>query len=217
MINLFDHNFDVAAKQEVHKDIAGRADAAADLKEQLEIARKEGFDAGRDLGRKEAKIEFEAQAAERQEQERQIIQEQLAKLTAQDLRNQTEAERDITELCLGIAERLAPELLQSYGSKLAIERIRQAVQQVRSDPVLIIRAHQDVVTALQSETPGWLSKAGRNVQIDLAADPEMARGAAQVQWKGGRLEYDLETACNAIRHALAEAAETYNEATQKAG
>ena len=217
MINLFGQNFDLEAKRTVHKESAATAQATADLKEQLEVARKQGFDAGRDLGRKEAKTEFEAAAQERLESERQIIQDQLAQMVQQDNQQQAETERDIVELFLGIADRLAPELTKTYGTQLAIDRIRHAVQQVRSDPALSIRAHADVIAALQSESATWLATAGQNARIDLHPDAAMARGAAQVRWNGGRLEYDIEAACDAIREALAEAAEHYNEATQKAG
>lgn len=213
MINLFDHNFDVEAKQSVHRDATTAAKATADQKEQLEVARKEGFDAGRDLGRKEAKAEFDEGASDRFEQERQVIQEQLAQLIAQDTQQKTTSERDIVELFLGIAERLVPELIGSYGPALAIDRIRHAVQQARTDPALTIRACSDVITALETETPGWLTVASRTAQIELVSDPQMPRGTAQVQWNGGRLEYDIEAACVTVLQSLAQAEKEYNEAT----
>ncbi len=213
MINLFDHNFDVDAKQSVHRDASAAATATADLKEQLEAARKEGFDAGHDLGQKEAKSEFDASASDRFEQERQMIQKQMAELIAQDTQQQKETERDIVELFLGIAERLVPELINNYGPALATDRIKHVVQQARTDPALTIRACSDVISALENESPSWLTVASLNVEINLVTDLQMQRGVAQVQWKGGRLEYDIEKASINVLQALAQAAKEYNEAT----
>lgn len=213
MITLFDHNFDVESERSVHRDATSSIEAIADLKEQLETARKEGFEAGRDLGQKEAKAEFDAGAAERFEQERQSIQEHLAQLVAQDTRHHKETERDIIELFLGIAERLVPELIGHYGPQLAADRIKQAVQQTRTAPELTINACPDVVAVLEDEATSWLTIASHTAEIDIFADPDMPRGSAQVRWKGGRLEYDLETACTQMLQALAQAANDYNEAT----
>ena len=70
-----------------------------------------------------------------------------------------------------------------------------------------------MISVLQNEVPDWLTLASRNAQIDLVTDPEMLRGAAQVHWKGGRLEYDIEAACAVVLQSLAQAANDYNEAT----
>jgi flagellar biosynthesis/type III secretory pathway protein FliH len=213
VITLFDHNFDAETEQSTHRDAAATVTAIADLKEQLETARKEGFEAGRDLGRKEAKAEFDAGAAERFEQERQLIQESLAQLVAKDTRDRSDTERDIIELFLGITERLVPELIGHYGPQLAADRIKQAVQQSRTSPELTITACPDVVAALEDEATSWLTIASHTAEIDIFADPDMPRGSAQVRWKGGRLEYDLETACTQMLRALTQAANDYNEAT----
>lgn len=213
MISLFDHNFDVEAERSVHQNTSATIEAIADLKEQLETARKEGFEAGRALGLREAKVEFDAGAADRFEQDRQMIQKQLAELIQQDTRHHKDTERDIIELFLGIAERLVPELINQYGSTLAVDRIKHAVQQTRTDPELTISACSDVVAALEVEAPSWLTHASQDAEIDIFVDPEMPRGSVQVRWKGGRLEYDIETACEQVLQALAEAANDYNEAT----
>lgn len=211
MISFFDHNFDAEINVSIHCEASTAATAISNLKEQLEIARKEGFDAGRELGMNEARTEFDETATHRFEQDRQIIQEQLARLMAQDAQQQTTTERDIVELFLGIAERLVPNLLSTFGTALAIDQIRHAVQQVRTDPSLTIRACSEVINALQTEKPGWLTIASRNAQIDLISDPQMSRGTAQVQWSGGRLEYDIEAACLTVIQLLAQAEKDYNE------
>ena len=217
MIDLFQRNFDTDAKRAVHGDASATAEAIADLKAQLEAARQEGFDAGRTIGRQDAKAEFDAAETERLTLERDAIRTQLEALVASDTQLRLDTERDIVELFSGIAERLVPELLDTYGVDLAIARIRQSVQQSRTDPVLIVRACPDVISVLENEAPDWLSNASRNTQIDLQADPSMNRGAAQVRWKGGRLDYDIHAASLAMLKGLAKAAEDYEKATQKAG
>lgn len=213
MISLFDHNFDVEAERSVHRDASSALGAIVDLKEQLEAARKEGFEAGRTIGHQDAKAELDAEAAARFEQERQSIQTQLAQLVEQDTRLHRRTERDIIELFLGVADRLAPQLITQYGPALAADRIRQAVQQTRTDPELTISASPEVVAVLDEEAPSWLTEASNRLEIDICADPDMPKGSAKVRWKGGRLEYDIEAACTKILQALAQAAEEYNEAT----
>lgn len=217
MIDLFKRNFDTDARRSVHGEASAAAEAVADLKVQLEAARQEGFDAGRSIGKQNAQAEFDAAETERLALEREAIRAQLEKLAIADAQLRIETERDIVELFAGIAERLVPELLDAYGVDLAIARIRQCVQQSRTDPVLIVRACPDVVDVLQHEAPDWLSKASRNTEIDLQPDPTMNRGAAQVLWRGGRLDYDIHAACFAMKKALTKAAENYAKATQKAG
>lgn len=217
MIDLFQRNFDLDARQAVHGDALAEAEAIADLKAQLDAARQEGFDAGRRIGRQDAEAEFTAAESGRMAAERDAIRAQIDALTAQDARARQEAERDITELFLGMADRLVPELLDTYGLDLALGRIRQAVQSSRTDPVLVIRACPDVIAVLETEAPGWLSAASQSTQIELEPDPEMNRGAAQVRWKGGRMDYDLAAAAEAMRKALAEAARKYEQTSQKAG
>lgn len=216
MINLFNHNFDTEINQSVDQNIVAEARAIADLKEQLEVARREGFDAGRSIGQKEAQTEFDQEASNRFERDRQSICEQLAQLIAQDTQQQATTERDIVELFLGIAERLVPELISTYGPGLAVDRIRHAVQQARTDPTLTIRACSDLISALEIEAPGWLTIASRTAQIDLIREPQMPRGTAIVEWTGGRLEYDIEAACLTVLQSLAQAQKEYNEATEKA-
>jgi len=217
MIDLFQRNFDTDSKGSVYGDASAAAEAIADLKSQLEAARQEGFDAGRTIGKQDAQAEFDAAETERLKLEREAIRAQIEALAASDTQLRLDTERDIVELFSGIAERLVPEILDTYGVDLAVARIRQSVQQSRTDPVLIVRACPDVIGVLQHEAPDWLSNASRNIKIDLQTDPSMNRGAAQVCWRGGRLNYDIHAASLAMLKGFAKAAEDYEKATQKAG
>ncbi|MFT6676410.1 MAG: hypothetical protein ACJAVM_002614 [Sulfitobacter sp.] len=219
MIDLFQRNFDHQPETPQGAAAENERALAAQTQQELRVkeARQEGFDAGRSVGRIDAQGELDVARETRLTQERTAIRDQLNALLEQDAELRRQTERDIIELFLGIAERLVPELLEKYGADLAIARIRQSVELVRTDPILTIRACPDVTTALQSDTQGWLSSLSRTAQIDVVADPEMNGSAAQVKWKGGRLEYDIEQASAAMIAALASAADDFNQATQKAG
>lgn len=217
MIDLFQRNFDTDTTPLKQSATAATAEATLDLKLQLEEARQQGFDAGRDLGKRDAQEEFAEAEAERLIAERAAIREQLSALLHQDEKLRRDTERDIVELFLALGERLTPELLDTYSADLAVARIRESVERVRSDPVLSIHAAPDVIAQLQDETPEWLDDATQDKVIKLIADPEMSRGAAQVRWKGGRLEYDLNAAATAMIAALRQAADTYTHPDQKAG
>lgn len=217
MIELFRHNFDVEEKQAREDETAGHQEPTADLKAQLETARQEGFDAGRAIGKQDAQAELEAAEAMRLGQVRDVIAAQLQALVAQDKRDAEETERDITELFCTIAERLVPELLDSLGVDLTIEKIRQSVRLARSEPRLSIRTSPEVVAQLEEEANDWFDDATRHTEIELLADPQMNRGAATVDWTTGRLEYDLNAACFAVLTALQEAAGNYANIKQDAG
>lgn len=217
MIELFRHNFDVEEKKALNGEGGKNAEALADLRTQLDTARQEGFDAGRTIGKQDAQAEMAASDAERLARVRDSIAAQLQTLAAQDNRHAEETEKDITELFCTIAERLVPELLDSFGVDLAVERIRQSVRLARSEPRLSIRTSPEVLAVLEDEAPDWLDDATRHTEIEFLADPQMNRGAATVDWQAGRLEYDLNAACFAVLTALQDAAETFNKNRQEAG
>lgn len=216
MMELFRHNFDDEDRRALHKETLSNAEGIADLKAQLEEARQQGFDAGRAHGRQEAKAEFETMDAERLAQMRGTISQQLADLADADARSFHETEHNIIDLFSAVAERLVPELLDRYGIALAIERIRQSVDKARTDPVLMIRTSPEVMEALEGEAPEWLSDTARKTQIEFISDPLMNKAAALIQWKGGRLEYDLHAACYSMITALHDAAKDLNKSNKKA-
>ena len=219
MIDLFQRNFDTDARpaQKAEAAAVAEAEAEAELNQQLEAARQQGFDAGRRIGRQDAEEDLQVKAVERHEAILAEIQAQIAALAATDARHSLEMERDIVELFSGIAERLVPELLDTYGIDLALSRIRTSIEHARTDPVLKIRACPDVIGVLQHESPQWLSPASGEAQITLQPDADMNPGAVQVHWQGGQLEYDLHAASQAMMQALAHAAEEYENETQRAG
>tara|TARA_R110001592_G_scaffold8733_3_gene47217 strand:- start:1801 stop:2442 length:642 start_codon:yes stop_codon:yes gene_type:complete len=211
MINLFDRNFDVDARRAVH----GAAADDAEMNLRLAEARKSGFDAGRTVGKQDAKAEFEAEEDIRLTHEREQICAKLDELIATDEMHRRDTENDIVELFLGIADRIVPEFLLTYGSDLAIERIRQSVALVRTDPVLSVHVSPDVATALNEEPVAWMPPTNDAVTVKVVADPKLARGNAKVQWKGGKLEYDIEAATNAVHAALAEASQQFKIITRE--
>jgi flagellar biosynthesis/type III secretory pathway protein FliH len=207
MIDLFRHNFDAAPPQE--PPLSPEARAEKEEREAEARARQQGFDAGRDLGRREALEEFETKAAERLEQDRAALRAQLAELMAGEAARAELAERDMVELFLGIGERLFPDLLARYGQGLALEQVRQALRQGRSAPSLRVTARPELINALQAALPDWFGSAAEAATIALSAEPEMAPEAVAVSWEGGRLAYDPQEAAAAILEALRTAARDY--------
>ena len=180
MIDLFARNFDSDNAPAV--PVTTLDDEELNLR--LAEARKQGFDAGRAVGRLDAQAEFDAQEDERLAAESEAIRGQLDVLIAQDTRQCRATEADIVELFLGIGDRLVPELLQTYGVDLSIT------------------ACPDVVARLEAHPPVWLPTSTDDASIKISADSDLPRGAAQVVWQGGKLEYDIEQATTAVRSAL---------------
>lgn len=212
MIELFDRNFD----SESGPVFTEKQNPNSELDDKLAKARQEGFDAGRRVGKLDAQTEFDATEAERLTQEREQIKAQLIELVQADANQAYEAERDIVEMFLGITDRLVPELLAQYGTDLAVARIRESVKKARTDPILSIHAHPDVVNALEEQATTWLEEQPLAAKVNIVGDPKMAAGAAQVSWKAGRLNYDIAAAAQAMREALEIAAKQLKENNKEA-
>lgn len=206
MIELFKHNFDEEQRRPVDTHETETADSIDELKSRLAEARQQGFDAGRACGKQDAIAEFEKSDAARLAQIREKIWVQLEQLTKQDALHRKNAEKDVIDLFCALAERLVPELIDRYGIALAVERIRKSLNNARTDPILTIKTSPEVMDVLETEAQDWLSKISWETELEMIADPQMNQSAAQVYWKGGRLEYDLHAACYSVLSALQEAA-----------
>ena len=217
MINLFARNFDEQPEESPPEREVQDVVETPDLTEQLETARQEGFDAGRRIGRQEAQAEADAKEGDRLSTTQAAIQAELARLSAADAMVARQMEHDIVELFSGIAERLVPELLETYGPELAVSRIRESLEQVRTDPVVAIKASPEIIERLQTSAPEWLTAPVGQPKIELVPGTDMNPGAATVKWKGGRLEYDMHAACLAVLQALATAAEDYSQTPEEVG
>lgn len=216
MTDLFQRNFDVELNGLVSRVDTPAARSEVELQLMVEAARLEGIEIGKAEGRREAEVAFQQTLAESAGQERAAIQEQLKILLTRETRTRALMERDIIEMFLGISERLIPELLDNYGVDLAVGAIRQSIERTRSTQVLTVRTSPEVTDVLDREKIDWLYEEARGVDINIVSDANMVRGAVDVVWGGGRLEYNLEAACDAIFAALQDAAETLNETQSEA-
>lgn len=216
MTDLFQRNFDAELNGLVPTTDAPVARSDIERQLMIEEARREGIEIGKAEGRREAEAGFQQTLAASAAQERAAIQEQLKFLLTRETHTRAQMERDIIEMFLGISERLIPELLDSYGPDLAVETIRQSIERTRSAQVLTVRASPEVTDVLAREKVDWLYEDTRGVDINIVSDTSMVRGAVEVAWDGGRLEYNLETACDVIFAALKDAAETLKETHSEA-
>jgi len=216
MTDLFQRNFDAEMNGLVSHADTPSARSDIELQLLIEEARREGVEIGKAEGRREAEAAFQQTLAASASQERAAIQEQLKILLSKETHTRAQMERDIIEMFLGISERLIPELLDRYGPDLAVETIRQSIERTRSAQVLTVRASPEVTDVLAREKVDWLYEDARGVDINIVSDTSMVRGAVEVAWDGGRLEYNLEAACDAIFAALRDAADALNETHSEA-
>ena len=216
MSDIFQRNFDSELSGLVSNVNSPAARSDVELQLMLEEARLEGVEVGKAEGRREAEAAFQQTLAQSASQERAAIVEQISALISRETHTRDQIEQDIIEMFLGISERLIPELLDSYGIDLAVTTIRQSIEGTRSGQVLTIRTSPEVTDVLDREKIDWLYEDARGVDINIVSDTSMVRGAVHVEWDGGRLEYNLEAACDAIFAALKDAAETLKEIQSEA-
>ena len=205
MTDIFRRNFDFETTGIVSTMPSAAARSEVELQLKLEAARLEGIEIGKQEGRKEAEAAYHKALEDGATQERAAIREQLAHLLAKESRTRAQLEREIVEMFLGISERLIPELLDTHAVDLAVGVVRQNLEKARGQKKLQVHACPDVAEMLNRESMDWLYGETSGVDISVTSDTNMARGAVQIEWDGGRLEYDLDAACTAISTALQNA------------
>jgi flagellar biosynthesis/type III secretory pathway protein FliH len=216
MIELFQRNFDAEPDNAASGGMARpEAPAQDDLQPKLDAAKQEGFEAGIARGQELAQASFESAAADALAQVRQEILGQLSHLAAQEQAWRQMTERDCVEMFLALAERLFPELLDRFGSDLAVERVRNCLAQAQPTRRLRIKASPDLLEMLEPEIAAWRAEQDDGPEVSLSANAELTGPAVQVTWQDGGLTYDPAAACAGVLEALRSAAQTETTTPQE--
>ena len=201
MIDLFIRNFDdIAPVQQTLPEPAApefeETTVEINLDDLVAQARQDGYDAGFQDGCAHIAAQHADSDAALMSEDHAAIKSQLAELLTQDAARVADSKRATLELLTGMAERLFPELLAAYGEQLALEQVKDALEKIHTQSEIVIKARPSIAAALEA---GLADLAPQNTVRILADDTgDMAR----VEWREGRMEFHLDTACADVLAAL---------------
>ncbi len=221
MINLFHRNFDaetdpipVSAETDTAPE-SPRSYSPEQVEEMLTQIRTATFADGKAAGIAEARAEEQASRETRVADALSAIREFLADLTQQDEARRREIEAEMTELVLGIGERIVPEVMANCAIDQVTARIRAGLRMAAGGGGITIRvapAIRDQVTERLPESGG----AGNDrLPVDILTDPALPEGAARLEWRNGFMEYDLGRACDEVLDTLRDATAKLNPKSGK--
>jgi len=180
-------------------------------------AREAALQQGREEGAAVARAEVQESQAARGAAALESIAARMSDLLAQDATHRRALERDVVDMLVDIAERIAPEFLSAYSADLAQARIRAGLRMAGGSPKLTIRVSPEVAQVLEPQLVAMAQSAGVEPAPQLVAEPTLDAGEVRLDWDNGRLDYSLERSCEAVLTALREAAGKLNDDQGKVG
>ena len=184
----------------------------AEITKMLADARAEGQTAGltegESAGRQAERATIEAEALGAL----QALQAQLAEFNTQDASRRDDMQRDIVDLFLDIAERVAPDFLAAHSAELVQARLSEAVN--------LAREHSRLNITLSPETQSLMAETFKVLDptedlLIINGDPDFKPGEARVTWDNGFLKYNIDRVVGELLDGLREASAKLNPQPQK--
>jgi len=171
---LFDKEFDPAG-------LGGRPVEEAPTRQDVELARQQGYEEGRAAGRSEAEAEqakLEAEALARIAREvGAFVQHHAASL--EQLRNENLA------LALSIGRKLARRLMATQPLAEVEELVEGSLQRLLGEARIVIRLHHGLLDAMQARVDALARRTGFDGQVILLGEDDIAPGDCRVEWADG--------------------------------
>ena len=212
---LFDFDFDdiqlmeAIDQAESEEDLAPEEDVGIEPEPEpplfsendVEIARQEGFSAGKEAGNQEALTGIEN-----------IICHALDKIAidiSQVKDNQNEfnerTEHDATELALSVCRKIFPTLSEEGKLTEVSEMARSMISQILSEPKFTIYTHADVVDPLREKLEPFLSEKGFKGTVSVVDDKSISLSGCRVEWQDGQAVRDPEVTLQEIEQTVSTA------------
>ena len=188
----FDLDFDAPEEPEVEKveeeEIEPEEIIPTFSEEELEQARAEGFEAGKEEGRREAADATEQKLLE-------TIEAACAKLS--DIYNtQTEANRDIAREMISVSTAISKKMFPDLNARNALGEVERVVQEtlkaVTEEPRIQIMVNPDLREPLTERLGTMTHRAGFEGKVFVNPDPSMALGDCRIEWSNGAAVRDGE-------------------------
>ena len=177
----FDQAFDGGAKTRYEIEVA-------QLRQQIEIARREGFEKGLETGRAEIRQGLEVQMTE-------LFSSMAAQLAAfeQDHKaHKLMLEADMVGLTNALAERLAEGFLADNPTSAIENLCREALDTLMDEAVLTLKIPDGMDEDLPAKLQQIASASGYSGDLQIEADPGLTAPNCRLLWAKGQVSYDQE-------------------------
>lgn len=188
----FDLDFDAPEEPEAEKveeeEIEPEEIIPTFSEEELEQARAEGFEAGKEEGRREAADATEQKLLE-------TVEAACSKLS--DIYNtQTEANRDIAREMISVSTAISKKMFPDLNARNALGEVERVVQEtlkaVTEEPRIQIMVNPDLREPLTERLGTMTHRAGFEGKVFVNPDPTMALGDCRIEWSNGAAVRDGE-------------------------
>lgn len=157
--------------------------------EELAQARAEGFDAGKEEGRKES--------AEATEQRILETVESLTSKLADIYNDQAQANHDIAQEMIEISTVIAKKMFPDLNARNALGEVERVVQDtlkaITDEPRVQIMVHPDIREPLTDHLAAMTQRAGFEGKVYVNPDNTINLGDCRVEWSHGAAVRDSET------------------------
>ncbi len=156
--------------------------------EEVEQARTEGFDAGKEEGRREA--------ADATEQKLLETIEQACEKLADVYNTQTDANRQIGREMISVATAIAKKMFPDLNSRNALGEVERVVQEtlkaVTEEPRIQIMVNPELREPLTERLGTMTHRAGFEGKVFVNPDPSMPLGDCRIEWSNGAAVRNVE-------------------------
>lgn len=182
---------DSAQPEVVEEEVEVEEEEAAPTfsEEELAQARAEGYEAGKEDGRKESAEATEQRILETVES----IGENLAKI----YNDQTKANQDIAQEMIEISTVIAKKMFPDLNARNALGEVERVVQDtlkaITDEPRVQIMVHPDLREPLTDHLASMTQRAGFEGKVYVNPDTTINLGDCRVEWSHGAAVRDSET------------------------
>jgi len=152
--------------------------------EELEAARKEGFQAGKEEGLNASLDSIERQVSATLGN----MESSIARLVEE----QNNANEELTHLTLSVAVSIARKMLPEMASRHALDEIERVIKKVLprliDEPLITVRIHGDVEVDINSRVELLSSNSGFAGHIVVRPDNDLEIGDCRLEWSCGGAE-----------------------------
>jgi flagellar assembly protein FliH len=223
VISMFHRNFDaetelVAAQSSADSlDSGGQTSASApssyspeEVEALLIKARLAAFADGKATGMAEARTQEQASREAHMADALGSIQAKLTELTQHGDSLRREIEAEMTEMILGIGERIVPDVIESYAIDQVSARIRAGLRMAAGSACVVIRIAPGIKDPITERICEFETIVAGRLEVEVRADPTLSDSAVRVEWRNGFMEYDLGRACGEVLETLRGSAAKQN-------
>lgn len=153
----------------------------AELQQAARSAREEGFAAGHAAGRAETLARVEQQLANACDK---LFDTLPGLIETADI-HRTMTEDSAINISVQMARKLSRALVARYPLVEVVDLFRQAVEEVRAVPHVVLRVHETLADPLSDRIEKLARETGIQGRVIVMGDPDIVPGDARLEWADG--------------------------------